>query len=69
MFGQMSASFDEMFSKNQYDFWKGYITQQCLLALLEKWETTVDKGKVFGSFLTDLSKTFDCLIMNFLLWN
>ena len=36
---------------------KGYSTQQCLLALLEKWKTTVDKGKVFG----DLAKAFDCL--------
>ena len=69
MFGQMSASFDEIFSKNQDGFRKGYIAQQCLLAWLEKWETAVDKGKVFGSLLTDLSKAFDCLSMNFLLAN
>ena len=36
-------------------------TQQCLLALLEKWKAAVDKGKVFGALLTDLSKAFDCL--------
>ena len=40
---------------------RGTGTQQCLLALLEKWEVAVDKGKVFGTLLTDLSKTFDCL--------
>ena len=35
--------------------------QYCLLNLLEKWKNSVDKGKFFGAFLTDLSKAFDCL--------
>ena len=61
MFSQMSAYFDEIFSKYQYGFRKGYSSQQCLLALLEKWKAAVDKGKVFGALLTDLSKAFDCL--------
>ena len=29
--------------------------------MLEKWKSSVDKGKVFGALLTDLSKAFDCL--------
>ena len=57
----MSAYFDKIFSKYQYIFRKGCSTQQCLLALLEKWKTAVDKGKVFGALLTNLSKAFDCL--------
>ena len=61
MFSQMSAYFDKIFSKYQYIFRKGCSTQQCLLALLEKWKTVVDKGKVFGALLTNLSKAFDCL--------
>ena len=61
MFSQMSAYFDEIFSKYQYGFRKGCSTQQCLLALLEKWTAVVDKGKVFGALLTGLSKAFDCL--------
>ena len=61
MFSQMSAYFDEIFSKYQYGFRKGYSSQQCLLALLEKWKAAVDKGKVFGALLTDSSKAFDCL--------
>ena len=61
MFSQTSAYFDEIFSKYQYCFRKGCSTERCLLALLEKWITAVDKGKVFGAFLTDLSKVFDCL--------
>ena len=57
----MSAYFDETFSKYQYGFRKGYSTQKCLSALLEKWKAAVDKGKVFEALLTDLSKAFDCL--------
>ena len=29
--------------------------------MLETWKRSVDKGKVFGALLTDLSKAFDCL--------
>ena len=29
--------------------------------MIEKWKKAVDKGKVFGALVTDLSKTFDCL--------
>ena len=61
MFSQMSAYFDEMFSKYQYGFRKVYSSQQCILALLEKWKAAVDKGKVFGALLCDFSKAFDCL--------
>ena len=53
--------FYDTFSKYQYGFRKGFSTQQCLLALLEKWKRSIDRGKVFGALLTDLSKVFDCL--------
>ena len=29
--------------------------------MLETWNRSADKGKVFGALLTDLSKSFDCL--------
>ena len=61
MFKQITQFFDKMFSKYQCGFRKGFSTQQCLLAMLEKWKRSVDKGKVFGALLTDLSKAFDCL--------
>ena len=61
MFSQMSAYFDQIFLKYQYGFRRGYSTQQCLLALLEKWKAAVDIGKLLGALLTDLSKVFDCL--------
>ena len=60
MFKQMSSSFEDIFSKNQCGFIKGFSMQQCLLTLLEKWKNAVDNGKIFGAILTDLSKAFDC---------
>ena len=61
MFAQMSSFFDNFLSKQQCGFRKGYSTQQCLLALLEKWKRAVDSGQMFGALLTDLSKAIDCL--------
>ena len=29
--------------------------------MLKTWKRSVDKGKVFGALLIDLSKAFDCL--------
>ena len=60
MFKQISEFSENIFSKNQCGFWKGRCTQQCLLAMLEKWKRSVDSGKVFGALLAR-SKAFDCL--------
>ena len=49
-----------LLSKYHYGFRKGFRAQRCLLAMLEKWKNDVDKGKVFGALLTDLSKALDC---------
>ena len=67
MFSHKSASFDEIFSKYQYGFRKGYSNQQCFLVLLEKWKTAADKGEAFGALLTDLSRVFDCHNHEFLI--
>ena len=61
MFKQMSQFFQNIFSKYQCGFRKGFSTQHCLLAMLEKWKRSIDNGKMFGALLTDLSKAFDCL--------
>ena len=37
--------------------------------MIEKWKLAVDKGKSFGTLLTDLSKAFDCLSHELLLEN
>ena len=58
---QITMFIDPLLSKFQCVFRKGYGAQDCLLAILEHWISAVDKGKVFGALLTDLSKAFDCL--------
>ena len=46
-------------------FQKCFKTQHCLLLMLEKRKNAVHKKKVFGAVLTELSKTFDCININF----
>ena len=58
---KISEFFENIFSKNQCGFRKGHSTQQCLLAMLEKWKRSIDSGKAFGGLLTDLSNAFDCV--------
>ena len=58
---QIAVFIDPLLCKFQCGFRKGYGAQDCLLAMLEYWKSEVDKGKVFGALLTDLSKTFDSL--------
>ena len=57
----MSHFFENMLSKYQCSFRKGFSTQHCLLAMLQKWKRSLDNGKAFGALVTDLSKVFDCL--------
>ena len=58
---QITSFIDTLLSKYQCGFRTDFSAQHCLLAKLEKWKNDVDKGKVFGALLTDLSKAFDCL--------
>ena len=61
----ISKIFEKIISKQITSFMNPLLSkfsaQNCLLAMLEKWKSSVDKGKVFGVLLTDLSKAFDCL--------
>ena len=67
IFRQLSNFMDQILSKYQCSFRKGYSTQYCLLAMLEKWKSTVDKGTSFGALLIDLCKAFDCFSHELLL--
>ena len=58
---QIIIFLDPLLSKYKCGFRKGFSAQHCLLAMFEKWKNSIDKGKVFGALLTDLSKAFDCL--------
>ena len=51
---QLSTYFEEILSKFQCGFCKGFSTQHCLLLMLEQWKQDVDNNKVFGALLTDL---------------
>ena len=42
-------------------FRKGYSTQYCLVAMLERFNKALVNKSKFGALLTDLSKAFDCL--------
>ena len=58
---QLSAFFEEIFSKFQCGFRKGYSTEHCLLMMLQSWKEAVYKNKAFGAPMTDLSIALDCL--------
>ena len=58
---QLSNHFDNIFSKFQCGFRKGFCAQHCLLLMIDKWKKAVDNNKVFGAILTDLSKAFYCI--------
>ena len=61
IYEQMQPYFENLLSKFQCGFRKGYNAQHCLMVLIEKWKKCVDNGGAFGALLTDLSKAFDCL--------
>ena len=58
---QMQTYFDNILSKYQCEFRKGFNAQHCLVSMIEKWKESVDNGGAFGALMTDLSKAFDCL--------
>ena len=58
----MSQFFDNIFSKYQRDFRKGYTAQHYLLVMIEKCKKVVDNEGASVALLTDLSKAFDCIL-------
>ena len=58
---QLSNHFENIFSKFQCGFRKGFSAQHCLLLMIEKWKKAVDNNKGFGVVLTDLSKALGCI--------
>ena len=57
----MQTYFDNILSKYQCGFRKGFNAQHCLVSMIEKWKESVDNGEAFGALMTDPSKAFDCL--------
>ena len=62
-----NVCFVKCLSKCQSGFRRGYNIQYCLLKMLEKWKSVVDKRKSFGVLLADLSKVFDFILHDLLL--
>ena len=46
---------------------KGFGTQFLLIAMIEKWKNNMDKSKSCAALLTDLNKTFDCIVHDYLI--
>ena len=67
IYQQLYEHFNSILLPKQCGFRKGYSTQHCLMAMLEKFKESRDKGEEFGAFFTDLSKAFDCIDHNLLI--
>ena len=58
---QLNVYFENILSKFQCGFRKGFSSQHCLIYMIEKWKKSLDNKGAAGALLTDLSKAFDCL--------
>ena len=54
----MQNYFENIFSKYQCGFRKGYNAQHCFIALIEKWKQSVDK------LVKDIASSFPCCPVN-----
>ena len=61
MFDQISSYIEKYLSPYLCGFRKGYITQNFLALMIDRWQKAIDSGKLTGALLMDLSKAFDCL--------
>ena len=66
MYGQIYEYFDQIFSKFQCGFRKGFSTQNRLLYMIEL-ERIFRSRAHYGALLTDLSKAFDCIMHDLLI--
>ena len=67
LYNQISIYMEPKLSENLCGFRKGRSAQDCLIVMLEKWRSTLDKRGFSGVLLTDLSKAFDSLSHDLLL--
>ena len=61
MQNQMYPYLNQIFSKYQCGFRKGYNAQHCLVAMIEKWLEFLDIRVHGGALPTNLSKAFNCI--------
>ena len=58
---QLSEYFDDLLSVLLSAFRKGYSCETVLTRLIEDWKSLLDKHKIIGAMMLDLSKAFDCI--------
>ena len=58
---QLLDYFEPLLSPHMCGYRKGYSTQYALVALIERWRESLDKGGYAGAMLMDLSKAFDTI--------
>ena len=61
LYDQIATYFEHVFSRYQCGFCKGYSSQHCVLAMVEKWLKNCRWWGVFGTLYTDPSKVSDCV--------
>ena len=59
LYKQIETFMNNKLSIKLSGFHKNYNTQHCLAYMLEKWKSTLDKGKHIGAVFIDLLKAFD----------
>ena len=63
---QLKDYFDQALSKYQCEFRKGFSTQHCLLAMIDKLRKSLN-SRTASTILADFSKAFDCLLDDLLI--
>ena len=58
---QLTSYFKSILSEFRSAFRKQYSCQHVLLRMIEKWRNCLDRNKIVGATLMDLSKAFNCL--------
>ena len=61
MHDNISSFMSDKLSSQLSGFRSGYSTQQALLAMIDKWQRSLDKSDSVAAILMDLSKAFDCV--------
>ena len=65
MHDNMSGYFNDVLSKFQCGFGRGFGAQSCLLFMIETIQKTRDNHGVFTAVMTDLLQAFDYISTNF----
>ena len=67
MYDQVWLFMERQLSAHLCGFRKGYSTEYCLIAMLEKCKNALGKSNIAGTLHTDRPKAFDCLNHNLII--